>query len=241
MYKMNKKGFSLIELVVVLTIISLLISVLLPSLRRIKETTRSIVCKSLLKNYTFANYSYFVEHNQLLPISVNDPLMRPWHTFDEFRSRIGLHPLSEEYKLRRPMGILQEYKPSYEKKYICPSALFALKNSEENLYAMDRSYAMNAHIFFYRDYIKQRLTSQAGRIICMADALDWWFNYWECDKYAEYGENWIGYQTYGMAAFRHVSQKANVSFWDGRCEQMTAEELKLNLDEWMKQAERYNK
>jgi prepilin-type processing-associated H-X9-DG protein len=71
----------------------------------------------------------------------------------------------------------------------------------------------------------------------MADALDWWFNCWQCDKYAEYGEQWLGFETYGTAAIRH-SKKANVAYWDGHVEQMTAEELKDDLNEWLTLANR---
>lgn len=234
----NKKGFTLIELLVVLFILALLISILLPALRSARETAKAIVCKSLLKNYAFVHYGYFIEHGDLLPLSVKDPIMRPWHTLDEFRDRIGLHPLSEEYKFRHPISSLQEYKPSYPKKYICPSASFARQHAEDGLYSMERSYGVNAHIYYFRDYVKERMVKQNGRIICMADAMDWWFNYWECDKYTEYGEEWLGFATYGMAAFRHTSQRGNISFWDGHSEQMTAEELKNRLDEWMKQAAR---
>lgn len=241
MEKRGHNAFTLIELLVVLGILSLLVGVLLPAIRQAREVGRSIVCKSLIKNYTFAFYGYFTETRDLLPISVQDPIMRPWFTLDEFRSRIGLPFLTDEYKIRRYPANIQEYKPSYERKYICPSASFALKNSEEGLYPMDRSYGLNAHIYYFRDSIRQRLLSQSGRILCMADALDWWFNWWECDKYMENGEEWLGFETYGTAAFRHSRQRANVSFWDGHCAAMTVEELKQNLDEWMRLAERQSR
>ena len=79
--------------------------------------------------------------------------MRPWYTFDEFRARVGLHNLPEEYKEHQPYGTIQEYLPSYPKNYICPAATYALNNSEDDLYAMDRSYGLNAHVFYYKHYI----------------------------------------------------------------------------------------
>jgi len=235
----RQNAFTLIELLVVLAVLSVLVSILLPALRQARQAGRAIVCRSLLRQYTFAMYGYFVETNQLLPLSVNDPIMRPWFTLDEFRSRISLSPLTEEYKIRRYPQDIQEYKPSYGRKWICPAASYALKHPEEEFYAMDRSYGLNSHVYFFQDYVRQRLLSQSGRIICMADALDWWFNYWGCDKYLEYGEEWVGFETYGAPAYRHSFQRANVSFWDGHCDQMTAEQLKQNLDEWMRQAEKH--
>ena len=38
----------------------------------------------MTKNSNAIEKVHFVETNSLLPISVNDPIMQPWHTFDEF-------------------------------------------------------------------------------------------------------------------------------------------------------------
>lgn len=224
------------ELLVVLAVIALLLSMVGPSLRNAKEAARAVVCKTSLRSSTFVHYTYFTEHNTLMPISVNDPVMRPWFTFDAYRSMLGLPVLEPEYKTRR-IGPLQEYKPSYPQKFICPSARVALDTAEDELYPMDRSYGLNAHVFYFEDYVRRRMTSQSGGILCMADALDWWFNCWQCDKYAEYGEQWLGFETYGTAAFRH-GKKANAAYWDGHVAQMTAEELKTHLNEWLALANR---
>ena len=236
MKRHNSKAFTLIELLTVIAIIGLLLSIIVPSLMRAKETARTIVCKSLAKNYSLALYAYFVETNSLLPISVNDPGMRPWHTFDEFRSQLSLDPLGQEYKDRQPMGqppeYKPEYKPGYPKKFICPSAKYALNHPEEGLYAIDRSYGLNTHVYYFKDYVRRRLESQSSRIVSMGDAMDWWFGYWDCDKYAVHGEEWRGFDTYGTAAFRHLG-KANIGYWDGHVDQMTVTELKEHLEMWL--------
>lgn len=235
--KYHKKAFTLIELLAVIAILTLLISILLPSLRRAREAGRAVVCKSTIRTSTMVHYTYFTLYNRLMPISVNDPVMRPWYTFDVYRDLVGLHPLEAEYRTRR-IGEWQEYKPSYPKNFICPSAQVALDSPEDELYAMNRSYGLNAHVFYMADYVRRRLTSQSGKIMCMADALDWWFNCWQCDIYAEHGEQWLGFTTYGTAAFRH-NHKANVAYWDGHVAQMDAEELKAQLMEWVDIASRY--
>lgn len=231
MNKQLSRAFTLVELLIVIAVLSLLITVIVPSLVRAKENAKSIVCKTLLKNNALALYAYFWETNELLPISINDPIMRPWYTFDEFRSSIGLHPLAQEYKDRQ-VGQLQEYKPAYAKKYICPSAKYALDHPEDGLFPIDRSYGLNAHAYYYKDYVRRRLASQSWNILCMGDALDWWFSYPECDKYQIYGEDWKGVETYGMAAFRH-NEKANMAYWDGHVDKMDAEQLKKHLEKWL--------
>ena len=231
MNRYNLKAFTLIELLVTIAIIAMLLSIVIPALMRAKEAARAIVCKSLVKNYSLTLYAYFVETNALLPISVKDPVMRPWHTIDEFRFSLELPPLKQEYKDRQ-FGQLQEYKPGYAKKFICPSAKYALNNPEEGLYPIDRSYGFNHHVHYYKDYARQRLESQSSRVLSMGDALDWWFSYWDCDKYETYGEEWVGFDTYGSAAFRHLG-KANMSYWDGHVDQMNVTELKDHLEMWV--------
>jgi prepilin-type N-terminal cleavage/methylation domain-containing protein/prepilin-type processing-associated H-X9-DG protein len=225
--KHDKKGFTLVELLVVIALIAVLLGILMPTLSKAREAARAIVCRNLIRQYTYAHFQYFMQYNQLMPISINDPVMRPWLTFDEFRSFVGLPALAQEYKSRR--GDVQEYKPSYPRKYICPSATFALRHPEDGLYPMDRSYGLNSHC--YGTEGKPMINIKGNRIACMTDSIDWWFNYWECDVYASSGENWVGFDTYGTAAYRH-SQKANVSYWDGHCETITPEQLKKQLLDW---------
>ncbi len=232
--KYHKNAFTLIELLVVMAIVSLLLSILVPGLQRAKEAGRAVVCKSAIRGLTAAHYAYYTMHRRLLPISIQDEKrnipMRPWYVLDDYRSLLDLPMLPEIYKARK-FPAFQEYKPSYPKKYICPSARVAMETPEEGLYAMNRSYGVNAHVYYAEDYILHRVNRQSAGILAMADGMDWWFNCWGCDKYTESGEQCLQLETYGSAAFRH-SHKANAAFWDGRVEPMTAEQLKANLMEW---------
>ncbi len=62
-----RKGFTLIELLVVISIIALLLSIILPSLRLAKETSRSLVCKTRLKEIGLGLYFYGNNYDECFP------------------------------------------------------------------------------------------------------------------------------------------------------------------------------
>jgi prepilin-type N-terminal cleavage/methylation domain-containing protein len=64
---LRSKGFTLIELLVVIAIIALLLSVILPSLKKAKLTTQDVLCRSNLKQWGVIWKVYAEESNGLLP------------------------------------------------------------------------------------------------------------------------------------------------------------------------------
>ncbi len=56
--KSNKKGFTLIELLVVIAIIALLLSIVMPAMRKAKEIARKVVCQSGYKQIGVALGAY---------------------------------------------------------------------------------------------------------------------------------------------------------------------------------------
>jgi prepilin-type N-terminal cleavage/methylation domain-containing protein/prepilin-type processing-associated H-X9-DG protein len=229
----KQKAFTLVELLVVIGVIAILLGILMPTLSKARELARGVVCRSLIRQYTFAQFSYFTQYNQFMPRSVggiDSPYYYPWFAFDEFRSFIALPSLAQEYKDWHALAVV-EWKPSYPRRYICPSAKFALTHGEGGLYSFDRSYGVNSHV--YDPEGKPAMNVKGSSIACMTDCLDWWFYYWGCDKYTSFGEDWTGASgpTAGATAYRH-SQRANVSYWDGRCETITVEQLKKQLAYW---------
>ena len=54
----RRLGFTLIELLVVIAIVSLLVSILLPSLRQAKEQARAVVCQTNMRGIHSALHMY---------------------------------------------------------------------------------------------------------------------------------------------------------------------------------------
>ena len=68
----RSRGFTLIELLVVIAIITLLLSILLPSLQRTKELARQVICKSQLKQIGTAFCVYTNDYKRYLPVCYED-------------------------------------------------------------------------------------------------------------------------------------------------------------------------
>ena len=63
----RKKGFTLIELLVVIAIIALLLSIILPSIKKAKAYARAVICKSNLRQWGYTWKIYADEHDGKFP------------------------------------------------------------------------------------------------------------------------------------------------------------------------------
>ena len=70
---MKNKRFTLIEVLVVVAIIGILASLLMPSLKKSRESARRAICLSNLKQHNIAIYLYTEDNDQYLPSNFSDP------------------------------------------------------------------------------------------------------------------------------------------------------------------------
>jgi prepilin-type N-terminal cleavage/methylation domain-containing protein len=66
----KKQGFTLIELLVVIAIIALLLSILMPALKRVKVQARIVICRSNMRQWGLAWQTYATDNNGVLASSV---------------------------------------------------------------------------------------------------------------------------------------------------------------------------
>ena len=91
----KRKAFTLIELLVVIAIIGLLLSVLLPALRKVKEKGRAAVCLSHQRSVIVGSIVYSVDNEDFYPPSIfgissgeSVDMNKPWGYSFDIRSSI---------------------------------------------------------------------------------------------------------------------------------------------------------
>ena len=74
----GRRGFTLVELLVVIGIIALLMSILLPSLNRARENAKQVQCLSNLRQVSLAIVMYTQNNKDLMPGAGEGPPQKKW-------------------------------------------------------------------------------------------------------------------------------------------------------------------
>lgn len=136
---MKRIGFTLIELLVVVAIISLLISILLPSLREAKELARRSVCAGNLRNINIGIHGYATENDGMGPAFRTDGSDCPSPGYSSLSDWANLFVGGNEEDGRWRGGNIRTETPGRRKlrdygtaeMYLCPSDIGVIPGDSE--------------------------------------------------------------------------------------------------------------
>jgi len=126
-----KKLFTLMELLVVMTIIFFLLSLFLPALKSVRDSAKNISCLNNIKQVSLAMYAYAGDYNGLICLGtfkVSPIATRPWLAVINGR---GSHSDTPAYPQAFPVYL------SNLKMAVCPSAIEMTRTSPASYWWTD--------------------------------------------------------------------------------------------------------
>lgn len=223
-----RKGFTLVELLVVIAVIAVLMAILMPALMRAKEGGKRIVCSSHVRSLGLANTVY-ADENAGWYVPIMDRTQgdnRYWPANQLFRRLLG-------YKDKQGR---RESDWDSPREYRCPSDQISVQEREDSQYTSWISYGYNLTDWYYTDwyaigYAGHNTTSvpTPATELILTESNDWWLHW----KGANHTIGWdvLGQDTImpyknvgcdGPVLYRH-SEGANMAFYDGHVEYMKKE------------------
>jgi prepilin-type N-terminal cleavage/methylation domain-containing protein/prepilin-type processing-associated H-X9-DG protein len=201
----HRLGFTLVELLVVISILAVLIGILLPVLARTRAAAKSVRCKNSLRQWGIALHCYMDEYDGSIPrrgqgIQPTHQIERPEDWFNCLAPYAGEKPYKELIAAGcRP-------RPGDDSIFVCPKALYDTK-------PYFFSYAMNMYLSPWIRPEAHRLSEipQPERLVFMADAP------------GPYSSTVPSKEDYSVVA-RHEG-KANLVFLDGHIGSYSGEYL----------------
>jgi prepilin-type N-terminal cleavage/methylation domain-containing protein len=92
-----RRGFTLIEVLVVVAIIALLVAILLPSLARAREQAKMLMCAGHLKEFSKALSMYVIEYKDKLPGPMHPAIMTDTANTNPFQKTFYLPAMLRKY------------------------------------------------------------------------------------------------------------------------------------------------
>jgi len=228
----TQTGFTLVELLVVVAILSLLIAMLLPALGKARETAQSVQCLSLLRQMGVANQMYAEEFDDYAVPPGNWSASRAWMGNAAFLQVLNITTADHHGS-----NWSHWYWP---RRYLCPNA--PVQNQphpdpdpdQEPLFLGPASWGINTSGMHPNYYVRRAdLEAMTGGVSGKVFILDHVLSEaradtaapWHYEAYGEWGGH--GGEDAGAgkrAAYRHAAS-ANVLFFDSHAAAQSPDEL----------------
>lgn len=223
-----KRAFSLIELLVVISIIALLIAILLPALSTARESGRAVICLSNERQLMLANEMHANDHDGLYvhnqydgQTTINGRNFRKyWVLNEQYLDYIGFSNTQISNVTVGGNNFNQVWGSRWPDQFLCPTA-----PEVESPWNHRLSYGYNRRIIgqYEREKIVEPDTKYA-----YADSQGWWVT-WQTADYTRYwdvyGEERSVNNLAGVA-YRH-HERVNIAFFDGHAEMLEKTEVFL--------------
>jgi len=219
-FQFRASAFTLVELLVVIGIIALLISVLLPSLNRARESARTVACLSNLRQLGLANQMYANDYKGYIA-PMRGATMGYHASGPQSWASYLTHYLDQTKPLRNDLPSLttaeQKAYNSIWTKIVCPSEdMSRLAYPENEVYY---TYAMNidvsSGVYYDRGWGLSTFWAQPGRIRKLTEIN----NYTDCMLYMDAADLpyvfrgiWSYYETLGYPPDLYVTPRHNKRF-----------------------------
>ncbi|HBG26438.1 MAG: hypothetical protein A2Y10_10010 [Planctomycetes bacterium GWF2_41_51] len=250
------KGFTLVELLVVISIIAMLLAILIPSLQKARQVAQRIICSNHLKSLTLANAAYATQNDgRYVPVRYDDdPYDQAWVANQAFRK------LLEWDKYLKPDDLVKNRDGTTEVSYydlpdafLCPADV--ISRYTKNRYYFDNANILLSYGYNYTEWSilgqwdpwagfpadaghKAANIKQPGTKLAFTDSVDWWVSWGGAD----YLNGWdkLGQTTvakykalspaiHGPVIYRH-NEGAVIAFYDGHCKYMRKQEVFIKAD-----------
>ncbi|RKY24476.1 MAG: hypothetical protein DRP62_03655 [Planctomycetota bacterium] len=253
---LKQKAFTLVELLVVISIIALLLSILLPSLGRARESARRIVCANNLKNIGMANQIYANNWDDKYVPIMDTSVPKPSGVGGSFTYYCWMANKSFRDYLVLDGRKAEKYNDTYELDTILPDEFFCPSDKVAKKHVISSkgvlvSYGYNAtdwqsdmQSFNWNRpesdliYVGYKMTSikRPSEKLVFVDAVDWYVFWYAADyeKYWDkYGQaSWDDYAAAGVSGvtiYRH-NEGANVLFYDTHVTYMPKNKIYVEKD-----------